>query len=94
MNKGARDGAALHAEIQKQGWAGSARTVRRYLAQFREPGTAPAAPPAVPKARPITRLLLTRPDHWTPKNGNSSPGYAPAARTSTPSPAKSPRSPR
>jgi transposase len=62
-NEGARDGAALHAEIQKQGWAGSARTVRRYLAQFREPGTAPAAPPAVPKARQITRLLLTRPDH-------------------------------
>jgi hypothetical protein len=62
-NEGARDGAALHAELQEQGWAGSARTVRRYLAQFREPGTAPAAPPAVPKARQITRLLLTRPDH-------------------------------
>jgi transposase len=62
-NEGARDGAALHAELQKQGWAGSARTVRRYLAQFREPGAAPAAPPAVPKARQITRLLLTRPDH-------------------------------
>jgi transposase len=62
-NEGARDGAALHAELRKQGWAGSARTVRRYLAQFREPGTAPAAPPAVPKARQITRLLLTRPDH-------------------------------
>jgi transposase len=62
-NEGARDATALHAELQKQGWAGSARTVRRYLAQFREPGTAPAAPPAVPKARQITRLLLTRPDH-------------------------------
>jgi len=62
-NEGARDGAALHAEIQKQGWAGSARTVRRYLAQFRETGAAPQAPPAVPKARQITRLLLTRPDH-------------------------------
>jgi transposase len=62
-NEGARDGAALHAEIREQGWAGSARTVRRYLAQFREPGTAHEAPPAVPKARQITRLLLTRPDH-------------------------------
>jgi transposase len=61
--EGARDGAALHAEIQKQGWTGSARTVRRYLAQFREPGAAPKATPAVPKARQITRLLLTRPDH-------------------------------
>lgn len=61
--EGARDGAALHAEIQRQGWTGSARTVRRYLAQFRKPGAAPGAPPAVPKARQITRLLLTRPDH-------------------------------
>lgn len=65
-NEGARDGAALHAELQKRGWTGSARTVRRYLAQFREPGTAPSAPPAVPKARQITRLLLTRPDHLEP----------------------------
>lgn len=51
---------------QKRGWTGSARTVRRYLAQFREPGTAPSAPPAVPKARQITRLLLTRPDRLEP----------------------------
>jgi transposase len=65
-NEGARDAAALHAEIQQQGWAGSARTVRRYLAQFREPGAAPGAPPAVPKARQITRLLLTRPDNLEP----------------------------
>ena len=65
-NEGARDGAALHAELRKRGWTGSARTVRRYLAQFREPGTAPPAPPAVPKARQITRLLLTRPDHLEP----------------------------
>ena len=65
-NEGARDGAALHAELQARGWTGSARTVRRYLAQFREPGTAPSAPPAVPKARQITRLLLTRPDRLEP----------------------------
>jgi transposase len=65
-NEGARDATALHAELQKQGWTGSARTVRRYVAQFREPGAAPSAPPAVPKARQITRLLLTRPDHLEP----------------------------
>ena len=65
-NEGARDATALHAELQKRGWTGSARTVRRYVAQFREPGTAPSAPPAVPKARQITRLLLTRPDHLEP----------------------------
>jgi transposase len=61
--EGARDATALHAELRQQGWTGSARTVRRYLAQFREPGAGPSAPPAVPKARQITRLLLTRPDH-------------------------------
>ena len=65
-NEGARDATALHAELQKRGWNGSARTVRRYVAQFREPGTAPSAPPAVPKARQITRLLLTRPDRLEP----------------------------
>jgi transposase len=65
-NEGARDATALHAELQKQGWTGSARTVRRYLAQFREPSAVPGAPPAVPKARQITRLLLTRPDHLEP----------------------------
>ena len=65
-NEGARDATALHAELQKRGWTGSARTVRRYVAQFREPGTAPSAPPAVPKARQITRLLLTRPDRLEP----------------------------
>jgi transposase len=61
--EGARDAAALHAELQKQGWTGSAKTVRRYVAQFRQPGADPEAPPAVPKTRNITRLLLTRPDH-------------------------------
>lgn len=61
--EGARDAAALHLELQKQGWAGSAKTVRRYVARFRKPGSAPEAPPAVPKTRNITRLLLTRPGH-------------------------------
>jgi len=61
--EGARDAAALHLELQEQGWTGSAKTVRRYVARFRKPGSAPKAPPAVPKTRQITRLLLTRPDH-------------------------------
>jgi transposase len=65
-NDGIRDAAALHAELRKQGWAGSALTVRRYLAPFRGT-TAPAVPPpAVPKTRQITRLLLTRPDRLHP----------------------------
>jgi transposase len=65
-NEGARDASALHAELRRQGWAGSVQTVRRYLAQFRKTDAAAEAPPAVPKTRQITRLLLTRPDHLTP----------------------------
>jgi transposase len=62
-NEGARDAAALHAELRQQGWAGSAQAVRRYLAPFRKADRAPGPPPAVPKTRQVTRLLLTRPDH-------------------------------
>jgi transposase len=65
-NEGARNASALHAELLRQGWAGSAQPVRRYLAQFREAGAAAAPPPAVPKTRQVTRLLLTRPDHLQP----------------------------
>ena len=62
-NEGARDASVLHAELRQQGWTGSARTVRRYIAPFRATGAAPEPPPAVPKTRQITKLLLTRPDH-------------------------------
>jgi transposase len=62
-NDGARDAAALHAELRQRGWAGSVQAVRRYLAPFRKTDAAPEPPPAVPKTRQITRLLLTRPDH-------------------------------
>jgi transposase len=62
-NEGARDAAVLHAELRQQGWTGSARTVRRYIAPFRATDAAPEPLPAVPKTRQITRLLLTRPDH-------------------------------
>jgi transposase len=62
-NEGTRDASVLHAELRQQGWNGSARTVRRYIAPFRATEAAPEPPPAVPKARQITKLLLTRPDH-------------------------------
>jgi transposase len=65
-NEGARDASVLHAELRQQGWAGSAQAVRRYLAPFRKTDRAPGPPPAVPKTRQITRLLLTRPDHLQP----------------------------
>ena len=65
-NEGARNASALHAELRRQGWAGSAQPVRRYLAQFRKTGAAAQPPPPVPKARQVTRLLLTSPDHLQP----------------------------
>jgi transposase len=61
-NEGITDAAALHAELQQRGWAGSVKTVRRYVAPFRQLAAAPDPGPAVPKTRQITRWLLTRPD--------------------------------
>ena len=62
-NDGVTDAAALHAELQQRGWAGSEQTVRRYVRPFRQALAAPEPAPAVPKTRQITRWLLTRPDH-------------------------------
>jgi transposase len=62
-NEGVTDAAALHAELQQLGWAGSEQTVRRYVRPFRQALAAPGPDPAVPKTRQITRWLLTRPDH-------------------------------
>ena len=62
-NEGVTDAAALHAELQQRGWAGSEQTVRRYVRPFRQALAAPGPAPAVPKTRQITRWLLTRPDH-------------------------------
>jgi transposase len=65
-NQGVTDAAALHAELQQRGWAGSEQTVRRYVRPFRQALAAPGPAPAVPKTRQITRWLLTRPDHLQP----------------------------
>jgi transposase len=65
-NQGVTDAAALHAELQERGWAGSVQTVRRYVRPFRQAAAAPGLAPAVPKTRQITRWLLTRPDHLQP----------------------------
>ena len=65
-NEGVTDAGVLHAELRQRGFAGSVRTVRRHLAPFRGAAAAPDAAPAVPKARQITRWLLTRPEHLQP----------------------------
>jgi transposase len=67
-NEGLTDAAALHAELQQRGFTGSVRTVRRYVAPFRQAATAPDPAPAAPKTRQVTRWLLTRPDHLQPED--------------------------
>ena len=44
------------------------RTVRRYVAPLRQAATAPDPAPTTPKARQITRWLLTRPHHLQPED--------------------------
>jgi len=66
-NEGLTDAAALYAELQQRGFTGSVRTVRRYVAPFRQAATAPDPAPAMPKTRQVTRWLLTRPDHLQPE---------------------------
>jgi transposase len=66
-NEGLTDATALHAELHERGYTGSVRTLRRYLAPFRHGSAAPDPAPAVPKARQITRWLLTHPGHLTPE---------------------------
>ena len=67
-NEGLTDAAALHAGLRQRGFTGSVRTVRRYVAPFRQAATAPDPAPATPKARQVTRWLLTRPDHLQPED--------------------------
>jgi hypothetical protein len=64
-NEGVTDATVLHAELRQRGFAGSVRTVRRHVAPFRD-AAAPDPVPAVPKARKITRWLLTHPGHLQP----------------------------
>ena len=81
-NEGTHTAAALHQEIQAQGWTGSLLTVERYLRQFRTadgrdrqtrsrpqltaPGTA-----ALPGPRQVTRWIMTQPGHLTSGNAAS-----------------------
>jgi len=74
-NDGVRDAAVLHAELRERGWNGSVQTVRRYLAPLRKTGAAAEPPPAVPKSRQITRLLLASPDHLKPEEQAQLTGF-------------------
>jgi transposase len=61
-NEGTTSAAVLHAELQARGWHGSTQAVERYVRPFRAMTAAPPPGPVVPKARQITRWLLSRPD--------------------------------
>lgn len=67
MNEGCTHAGRLHEELQALGWRGSVQTVRRFTyparAMAQIPATAPAPAPAPPKARHITRWILTDPKH-------------------------------
>jgi transposase len=61
-NAGCTSVRQLHAEIRQRGYPGSYSTLRDYLQPFRQLGAAPPPAPAPPKARDITRMLLSQPD--------------------------------
>jgi hypothetical protein len=85
-NDGVRDAVVLHDELRRQGWNGSVQTVRRYLAPLRKTDAAAQPPPAVPKTRQVTSLLLTRPDHLQPdEQAQRRLRPAPQARHAAPS---------
>jgi transposase len=66
-NEGVTDAAALHAELRGRGFTGSVRTLRRYVAPFRQAAAAPDPAPVVAKTRQITRWLLSHPEHLQPE---------------------------
>jgi hypothetical protein len=102
---GVPDATALRAELRKRGFTGSVRTVRRYLAPFRQSAAGPGPAPAVPRNRLITRWLLSRPDHLKPEEQaqleakgrghrqQDQDAQAPDVRTSWIPPAPHPRHP-
>jgi hypothetical protein len=66
INQRWNEGITDAAELQGQGWKGSVQAVRRYVRPFRPLVAAPPPAPAVPKARQITRWLLSRPASLDP----------------------------
>jgi hypothetical protein len=63
MDEGCTHVGRLHEELQALGWRGSVQTVRRFTYPARAMAQIPATAPAPPKARHITRWILTDPKH-------------------------------
>jgi transposase len=62
-NAGCADAVRLTAEIRQQGYAGTARTVRRYLEPLRAAGTPASHAPTPPKPGQVTTWITRHPDH-------------------------------
>jgi transposase len=81
-NDGARDAAALTAEITALGYQASAQQVRRFLRPFRDAaGPVPAPPAPLPAARDIARWIMTSPGTLAPEDTaalNAATARAPA----------------
>ena len=60
-NSGCTNAALPWQEIRDQGYTGSCRQVRGYLARFRETGAILAPAPAPPTARAVASWIMTRP---------------------------------
>lgn len=61
-NEGCTSATVLHAELKARGYTGSYGTLRDYVQQFREGGSAPTAAPGRPKARDLARWITSDPD--------------------------------
>ena len=65
-NEGCTDATMLYHEIRQRGFAGRVKTVRRYVHPFRATITAPPTTTAPPKARDVTRWIMTDPANLDP----------------------------
>ncbi|WP_460309056.1 ISL3 family transposase, partial [Actinocorallia aurea] len=65
MEDGCGNAAELFDELREQGYRGSVRTIRRYVAPLRTGLGTPDLPPPPPSVRDVRRWITSDPDHLT-----------------------------
>ncbi|MFE3455877.1 ISL3 family transposase [Nonomuraea sp. NPDC059194] len=65
LEDGCDNAALLCRELREQGYRGSVRTIRRYVAPLREGLLTPDLPPKPPSVRDVRRWITSDPDHLT-----------------------------
>jgi transposase len=65
LDDGCDNAAQLCGELREQGYRGSVRTIRRYVAPLRAGLHAPDLPPKPPSVRDVRRWITSDPDHLT-----------------------------